>query len=191
MNTYLSQSAQPVTISPKRALGPLTMHCVVEEGHSDDLEITEHPVEQGATINDHAYKKPAEVTLRGGWSNSSKEAGGNEGYVREMYAKLLELQEKREPFDLVTGKRAYKNMLIQSLAVTTDQTSETILLITATLKQVNIVQTQATTMPPRKVQKNPAKTGGTTDKGTKQPEVISGLGAGSGKDTSGLHKKGV
>lgn len=170
MAEYLSQSAETVTISPKRTLGPLAMQCVVEEQHSDDLEITEHPVEQGASINDHAWKKPAEVTIKGGWSNASREAGGNDGFVREIYAKLLELQEKREPFDLVTGKRAYKNMLIQSLGITTDKGTETALYVTATLKEVIIVTTQATTMPPRSRQKSPAKTGGTTDKGTKQPQ---------------------
>ncbi len=167
--TYLSRSPEAVTIAPKRVLGTLTLQCVVEENHTDDLEITEHPVEQGASINDHAYKKPAELTLRGGWSNSSKAAEGNEEYVREMYKKLLTLQESREPFDVVTGKRAYKNMLIQSLATATDQATENVLMINATLKQVIIVQTQATTMPPRSAQRNPGATGGTTDKGTKQP----------------------
>lgn len=166
---YLSQAPQDVTIAPKRALGPLTLQCVLEESHTDDLEITEHPVEQGASINDHAYKKPAELVLRGGWSNSSNSAGGSEEYVREMYAQLLELQAAREPFDVVTGKRAYKNMLLQSLSTTTDQKNESTLLINATLKQVILVETQATTMPPRKAQRNPGKTGGVTDKGTKQP----------------------
>lgn len=47
-----------------------TTGIVIEEHHSDNLEITQHPIEQGAAITDHAYKRPAELTLKLGWSNS-------------------------------------------------------------------------------------------------------------------------
>lgn len=43
---------------------------VIRERHMDQLEITDHPVEQGASISDHAFKRPAEVTLEIAWSNS-------------------------------------------------------------------------------------------------------------------------
>lgn len=45
-------------------------HATVEERHTDRLHITDHPVEQGAAISDHAFKRPAEVVLKLGWSNS-------------------------------------------------------------------------------------------------------------------------
>jgi len=48
----------------------------IEEVHTDELEITDHPVESGAAISDHAFKHPAEVTIRMGWSNSSASSGG-------------------------------------------------------------------------------------------------------------------
>ena len=166
----LSQTRQEAVIAPRRRMGPLVMHCVMEEGHTDDLEITEHPVEMGASINDHAFKRPATLTLRGGWSNSSQLAGGNENYVREMYAALLELQEAREPFDVVTGKRAYKNMLLQSVSMTTDETTEHALVVSCELKQVNIVETMETGIPPRANHRNPGATGGTGERGGKQAE---------------------
>jgi hypothetical protein len=43
----------------------------VEEKHSDILTVTENPVEQGAAITDHAFKRPAELTVRVGYSDSS------------------------------------------------------------------------------------------------------------------------
>lgn len=46
---------------------------VIEENHVDTLDITDHPVEQGASITDHAFKLPATVVLRLGWSNSAVE----------------------------------------------------------------------------------------------------------------------
>lgn len=43
---------------------------VLEEMHTDRMEITDHPIEQGANIADHAFKRPAEVQLKFAWSNS-------------------------------------------------------------------------------------------------------------------------
>lgn len=170
MTDYLSRAPQQAIVAPRRQLGPLVMQCVTEESHEDTLEITEHPVEMGASVNDHAFKKPATLTLTGGWSNSSRDAAGNDNYVREMYDALLQLQEEREPFDVVTGKRAYANMLIESIRMTTDRTTEYALLVTCELKQINIVETQVTSIPPRRVHQNPGATGGVTEKGTKQAE---------------------
>ena len=48
----------------------LTPQVVIEEEPTDTLTITEHPVEFGSNISDHAFKRPAEVTLKYGWSNS-------------------------------------------------------------------------------------------------------------------------
>ena len=53
-----------------RKIGPIIANITEEERHQDDLEITDHPVEQGATISDHAFKRPAEVTIKVSWSNS-------------------------------------------------------------------------------------------------------------------------
>jgi hypothetical protein len=52
------------------SLDSLYAHAVVEEKSIDILEITDHPIEEGATISDHAYKLPSEVTLLLGFSNS-------------------------------------------------------------------------------------------------------------------------
>jgi hypothetical protein len=42
------------------------------------------------------------------------------------------------PFDVVTGKRLYTNMLIRALEVTTDRTSENVLSAVLTLREVII-----------------------------------------------------
>ena len=57
-------------------LPSIVAHATIEERHHDDLEVTDHPVEQGAMISDHAFKRPAEVTLKLGWSNSPTSRGG-------------------------------------------------------------------------------------------------------------------
>jgi len=47
----------------------------IEEVHSDEMEITDEPVEQGAVISDHAFKRPAELIVTAGWSDSPNNSG--------------------------------------------------------------------------------------------------------------------
>jgi hypothetical protein len=86
VNAGLQLGLQSIVIKPQRgfrnikladgsSLPDITAQAVIEEAHVDTLEITEHPVEQGASIADHAYKRPAEVTLHLGWSNSPSSSG--------------------------------------------------------------------------------------------------------------------
>jgi hypothetical protein len=68
-------------VRPKRGFLPtdgdiIIPQAVIEESHVDDIEITQHPVEQGAAISDHVYKRPAELRIRCGWSNSPTPQGG-------------------------------------------------------------------------------------------------------------------
>lgn len=47
----------------------------VEEVHEDDTEITDHPVEQGAAISDHAFVMPSGLVVTAGFSNSPSITG--------------------------------------------------------------------------------------------------------------------
>lgn len=171
--------------SPLRHLGPIVAQVTIEEHHRDDLIITQHPVELGAPITDHSYKLPSEVIIHCGWSYSgianlasissiASLIGSSPqdliNYTRGIYTKLLQLQESRSPFDIVTGKRSYSNMLFKSLSTTTDQTTENSLIVTAVCQQIIIVQTQLTTVPPRGVQQNPQATAPVENLGQKQAQ---------------------
>ena len=179
-----------ILVKPYRAIGSFVAQVVLEEIHQDTLEITDHPVDQGAVISDHAFKRPSELVVKCAWSNSPTVAGlidgvvgglkttisgaqsllsGNsENQVRDIYDKLLKLQESRVPFDVFTGKRIYTNMLVQSLSVTTDKQSENSLMVTATLRQVLIVATQTLTVAaPASRQTNPSATAPPINSGAK------------------------
>lgn len=176
MKEILSRFIGAVLIRTRRSLGDLYPDVVVEESHEDGLQITEHPIEQGAAVSDHAYGKPSVVTIRGGVSDSGGafpfnpfETSGERRSV-EFYEKLLALQDSREPFDIVTGRRVYKNMLLDSLTTVTDRDTEHVLAFTAVCKEVIIVATQVASLPPRSRQAMPGKTGGIKDSGTKQPK---------------------
>lgn len=150
-----------------RSIGGFTADVTIEEDSSDELEITQHPVEQGADITDHAYKRPARLVVHAGWSDSSAAALGDQNYSAAMYAKLLSLQASRELFDVQTGQRFYTNMLLHSIRKITNRETEFALLVELGLQQVIIVPTQVTNVPPTQYQKTPQKTGATISKGSK------------------------
>lgn len=166
---------ESITIAPQRRFGPILAHVVVEEEHQDELTLTEHPVETGATgatITDHAFKNPSTVTIRAGWTNSHPAAGGDEAFVTMLYQRLLELQASRIPFDVITGKRLYSHMLFRSLGVTTDQASEAALMMTAVFQEIIIVRTEVALLPSKDVQADPKATAGTSTGGLRQLKLI-------------------
>lgn len=173
---------------PGGPVQPLIATVTVEEHHRDELTITEHPVEQGAPIADHAYKQPAEVTLRLAWSMAPPTPGGSgmivsqavsvaatllgqpasiaaaavptysavqslltgsaPNQIKAVYDQLLALQASRVPFTVLTGKRRYINMLLASIGVVTDKTTENALAVVVRCREVIIVSTSTVSAVP-------------------------------------------
>ncbi|HCU0869404.1 phage baseplate protein [Morganella morganii] len=163
---------------------------VISEKHSDSSEITEHPVQVpgggGFTVSDHAFDRPSEVTMEIGFAGGGSLIDGFDtssmfdistglklgSSPREIYQQLLDLKAGKKPFDVITGKRDYKNMLIRAIEVTTDNTSENVLMVVLTLRQVIIVETKKTTVAPVENQAVPEATGGTEERGTVTPKPV-------------------
>ena len=161
----------------------------ISENSRDSLTITDHPVEDGSVISDHAYMQPKSVTISFGYSELSWSQGMDELYdrgkalitkgtnpfkkkfemidINQMYEKLLKLQRDRIPFDIVTGKRKYTNMLIESISNETDATSENILLLEISCREVIIVYSEIKEIN-KADQKDASKTGKNTEAGKKQ-----------------------
>lgn len=208
----------------KRAIGPLVAMMTASEKHEDELQIADHPVELGVTVSDHAFRRPAVVTIRCSWSNSpNRNAGINQNpsaafstllpldaaqraaplpgsgavpvasgvlvggalaasvsqytqqaspstggsVVRDIYQKLLNLQLSLELLDIYTGKRAYKNMLIQSIIVDTDKTTENSLECLLRCRELIIARTAtvAIQQAPASSQADPRATAAPTEQG--------------------------
>lgn len=159
----LTEPPIPATIVPRRSIGPFNATLTIEEIATDELEITQHPVQQGAAITDHAYLKPATVNVKIVFSDE-------DAPLAETYQKMRQLQASREPFDVVTGKRSYKNMLFKSLGQTNDLRTEFVLSVNATLQEVFITALEVVSVPERKKQKTPGKTGATENAGQKKAQ---------------------
>lgn len=176
-----------VFIIPQGNIGGVAIQATIEEMLTDTLEVTEHPVEAGAMISDHAYARPYEIQLRCGWTNSGQSSIGNSlatlspgstilspDYVSSVYSQLLALMQPQAngpfaPFTVLTSIRSYTSMLMTSLSLTRDAKTSNALMIVANLRQVIIVTTTSTTLPPTVDQANPASTSETTSVGTVAP----------------------
>lgn len=147
-------------------------YIAILEDHHDELEITDHPVEQGATVTDHAYKLPAMLSMQIGWSTSSTlnsaipsllgvigqplspldvaslfSGGGSDIFIRQVYSRLVALQAQRTLLTIFTGKRVYNNMLLRTLGTRTAEDTEHCLIISATFKEINRARVQTIEAP--------------------------------------------
>ena len=96
--------------------------------HSRSVEVTENPVETGASIVDHAYVKPSELTITVLMSDVHQSlipGQFDNSYSRSVNAWniLKKLQEDRIPMSVLTRLGLYSNMLITEIKST--DTSET------------------------------------------------------------------
>lgn len=166
------QSISFSTNVSKRAIGDFTGYVCISEDSIDELEITQHPVQRGASITDHAFLKPVTVTINFVYAPGATP-------LEQIYQNLLDLQASREPFTIVTGKRVYKDMLCRALNLTTDVTKENVLYLVGDFQQVILVDVQQSNVPVRSKQKIPQKTDMTENKGDKKATPVN-------PDTSGL-----
>lgn len=194
--SILSNALQPV---PQGLIDTIPVQATFEETGTDLVTVTDHPVEAGAHITDHAYYRPAELRMQCGWSNSSPNAlvgavqnlfsggglaqfaglsqldgsappvsGGGmsvSDYVSDIYSQLLSLQQSLQPFTVTTSIRRYANMVFASLTVTRDQKTSQALMVTASFRQVIIVNTVTTTLAPIANLANPASNASTVTLG--------------------------
>ena len=146
--------------------GMLMADAVVEERADDEMVITENPVENGSVTTDHAYALPSQLELTyafdpGGVQNTSKDPY----YLRTVYTKLLGLELGRVLLSVVTGKRQYKNLLIKALSVTTERTTENVLMIRVNLQQLILTTTQTVSLSSSAQQSMPGKTAAPINRG--------------------------
>jgi hypothetical protein len=115
---------------------------VVTERHTDNVEVTDQPVEQGSLVSDHAYRRPSELTLTYYWAMaSSTNVGSSQSFLQTLYKAILAVQNSFSLLTVATGKRLYKNMLIKGIDVLTDKDNENILNMTISLKEIIIATT--------------------------------------------------
>lgn len=158
--SFLSQPISLFSIGPSRSFGGIDGYVTITESAVDAIEITQHPVQQGAPIADHAFKKPTGFSIQMLFTDNLTQS------LSDIYQKLLDLQLSFVPFACITPKRTYNNMLFASLTNTTDKKTENCLSIAASFQEIIIVPV-LTTVVPRSQLKTPGNNGGTQNGGKK------------------------
>lgn len=153
----------------------LVLDASVREEHVSEVEVTDHPVEQGAAVSDHARPKPEELTIEGVVSNTplnhlqTRRAVTSEGFswttsaavnsvrgvpgnAESAYVTLRAMRDTPRLVTIITALRSYDNMVMTSLKVPRDGAIGDVLKFEAKFKQVRIV-TNAVTVVATKVPK--------------------------------------
>ena len=99
------------------SVGTVTFDTMVTEDHKYTSRVTYFPVENGTIVSDHIINQPDVVVLSGLVTDTplSFLAGFNRSIA--AFNQLVQLHERRQVIDVVTGIKIYKNMAITSLEV--------------------------------------------------------------------------
>lgn len=101
----------------------------MEVDHELSTTVTSHQVQKGASVSDHAYINPVEVSMVIKMSDAMESISKSQesmyagiSYTRSTaaYRILEQLQRNRVPFQIHTRLLTYKNMLITNLSVQDD-----------------------------------------------------------------------
>ena len=133
--------------------------CNVIERHTDTYVYTEHPVAIPTVVTsgqpaigaltDHAYRLAKRVDIELSYSisggiNAIKALGSLLGKsnkpttINDYYQYFVTLQSTVTPFQIVTGKRHYNNMVIEEMQEVTDYETENILKLTMRCREIII-----------------------------------------------------
>jgi len=159
--------APTITTNPIGRQQGISGYVALVEEHHDEMIITDHPVEQGSVISDHAFKLPSLLHMDLGYTTSSALASGlptiagiipiptlagffpqgNSSFLQQVYQRFLALQATRTLLQIYTGKRTYDNMLIQGLTIRTDEALENAMIIQGQFRQLFIARTTVVQAP--------------------------------------------
>lgn len=129
--------AQQVTLVTTDSL--MVIDATPQENHSHALQVTEHPVEQGADIADHARIKADVLSLECYLSD-----GATPGRSSDLYERLRLLQDTATLITVITTLRTYERMILESLSAPRTAKEAGGLKLNANFKQIELVQNKTT-----------------------------------------------
>jgi len=90
---------------------------MISEDHRYSSRVTYYPVENGTIVSDHIINQPDIVVLSGLISDTPLNLLATFNRSVAAFNSLIEIHERRQIVDIVTGIKIYKNMAITSLEV--------------------------------------------------------------------------
>ena len=130
--------------------GILTLDASIEEVHSLENAITQFPVEKGIDIADNVVNQPRRLEITGEVSDTPVEFFGFVSPPGQLsptvtsWDTIQQLWRNRQPFDVVTAFKVYRNMMIESSVAPRNRSVGRKLVFTASLREIEIVSTEPT-----------------------------------------------
>lgn len=151
-------------VGVKNRVGGMRFDADLKTDHTQKLTMTQHPVEKGADISDHAFIEPSEVGMEVAMSDVSS----GDGKSAAAFRKLLALQSSLDPLTVVTRLKTYRNMMIESVSSPDDYSTMFGMKATILFREMKLVTT-STVKVSSSASSDPQKSG-ETNKGTSQPQ---------------------
>jgi len=109
--------ARTILLSP--TWGTVAFDAVFHLDHHAEAVLTEHPVQSGAPVSDHAFVKPSALTIEVGMTDAIE--GGSAGRSASAFQMFMDLLELKEPLRIVTRLKTYDNMVVTSVSAPDDK----------------------------------------------------------------------
>ncbi|MGG3012300.1 phage baseplate protein [Brevibacillus parabrevis] len=173
MNPILDLTAKPISslVYLKTNIGGWFFDAFLRSTHTSRLNITQHPVQTGAALTDHAFLQPKELSMEIGMSDAATSLVPGQftgGWSRSVQAfkVLTELQALRVPLQVHSRLGLYQNMLIEEISAPDDYTTLYGLRCTVMLREIMVAQVRTV-----KVSAKPAVTD-QANRGKQEPQSV-------------------
>ncbi|WP_289141555.1 phage baseplate protein [uncultured Brevibacillus sp.] len=146
-NPIIDLNSPPISslVYLKTNIGGWFFDAFLRSTHTSRLKITEHPVQTGSALTDHAYLESQELTMEIGMSDVATSLIPGQftgGWSRSVQAfkVLKELQALRVPLQIHSRLGLYQNMLIEEISAPDDFTTLNGLRCTVTMREIVVAQ---------------------------------------------------
>lgn len=138
----------------------IELDAAITEKHSAKVEITKHPIEEGANPTDHARLLPFQISVDGMLTNTplgaevrtargvtssaqtSTGAVGAAGPAQRSMAALEKIRVDRRAVTVVSDFRTYRNMLITSIEVPRDAKTGEAIRFSIAMEEIRFVKSE-------------------------------------------------
>ena len=102
------------TMIDSPSFGRFIFDAVFSTEHNLSITATQHPVQTGSSVSDHAFTNPSEVSIEIGMSDAMQGVGADHSVNAFQQIKAIML--RKEPLTVITRLDTYTDMLITSIS---------------------------------------------------------------------------
>lgn len=147
---------------PTRAqIGVVVLDASIEETHTLASEVTEHPVEEGASISDHIRRLPKSIEISGLITNHplfllpsinapsplTTDTAAQADRVKAAYDEFERAHDSGALVNVITSLREYENMAITGISIIRNSANGNVLNATFSLRELITAKTETVEAP--------------------------------------------